>query len=300
MERLGYRDHAKDSARCPFHHPDRNPSFGTFQREGQWFWKCQAGCGHGDEITFLEKTQGLSRTEATKAFLRMAGVAVVGASANGATFTPRERNATLAVAQPAPASPQVNAASSKRSNEVNAVSTVVSRISEEKHLPNTYPTPTSHLPQHQPNTYSIPAAMLASAYEEKIASERIKSEGRDGQINYQDWLKQLTREEKLVYRAFKSKARASGFRVIWGMARRHAKVGNKWFPIKDSYLREKLGYRDKSSIYDLIETLRDLEVLAPHPGNGHGLDYNLYRWSLPTNIWEMDNGTCGDDDEMPF
>jgi len=73
MQELGYGDRAKSSARCMFH-TDKTPSFGIFQREGQWFWKCQAGCGHGNEIHFLAKVKGIYIKEATKEFLRMAGV----------------------------------------------------------------------------------------------------------------------------------------------------------------------------------------------------------------------------------
>jgi hypothetical protein len=94
MERLGCGDRAEHNARCPFHSPDRNPSFGIFQRDDQWFWKCQAGCGQGDEITFIEKEKGLSNSEATKEFLRMARVAP------RAYQTLPERSASLAVALP--------------------------------------------------------------------------------------------------------------------------------------------------------------------------------------------------------
>src|SRR5262249_23345093 len=37
-------------------------------------FKCFAGCGEGDEITFLEKCYGISNKEATKLFLEMARV----------------------------------------------------------------------------------------------------------------------------------------------------------------------------------------------------------------------------------
>src|SRR5436190_2182821 len=75
MQELGYGDCAKSSARCMFH-DDKNPSFGIFQKDGQWFWKCQAGCVHGNEIHFLAKVKGIDVKEATKDFLRMAGVPV--------------------------------------------------------------------------------------------------------------------------------------------------------------------------------------------------------------------------------
>jgi hypothetical protein len=78
MHRLGLGQHAKQSARCPFH-DDKHNSFSIWKNgPGLWFFKCHAGCGHGDEITFLEKYFGSSNQEATKRYLEMAGV-------NGAT-----------------------------------------------------------------------------------------------------------------------------------------------------------------------------------------------------------------------
>jgi hypothetical protein len=77
MERLGLGDHAKKTARCPFHRPDNTPSFSVFQHKDgkQWGWKCWAGCGSGDEINFLVKVKNIDVKEATKEFLRMAGIA---------------------------------------------------------------------------------------------------------------------------------------------------------------------------------------------------------------------------------
>jgi hypothetical protein len=77
MGQLGLANHAKQTARCPFH-ADRHNSFSVWQRDGVWFFKCFSGCGKGDEINFLELHRSLSRSEATKLFLEMAGV-------NGAT-----------------------------------------------------------------------------------------------------------------------------------------------------------------------------------------------------------------------
>lgn len=73
MQRLGFQAHAKKSALCPFHE-DQRESFSVFQdKGGKSFWKCHAGCGAGDEITFIEKAKGLSRSEACKEFIRLAG-----------------------------------------------------------------------------------------------------------------------------------------------------------------------------------------------------------------------------------
>jgi AAA domain/CHC2 zinc finger len=74
MAELGYGDSAKKSARCPFH-DDKKPSFGIKQDgSGRWFWNCFTGCGSGDEISFIAKVKNISNNEATKEFLRMAGV----------------------------------------------------------------------------------------------------------------------------------------------------------------------------------------------------------------------------------
>ena len=73
MKQLGLAEHAKKSARCPFH-SDEHPSFSVFQGEdGFWHWNCFAGCGDGDEIMFLSKLKGLSLTKAMNLYLAMAG-----------------------------------------------------------------------------------------------------------------------------------------------------------------------------------------------------------------------------------
>jgi hypothetical protein len=83
MRQLGSGEHEKKSARCPFHN-DQHNSFSVWQKNGAWFWKCHAGCGAGDEITFLEKHKGTSRSDATKIFLEMAGCApAMQTSSNG-------------------------------------------------------------------------------------------------------------------------------------------------------------------------------------------------------------------------
>jgi hypothetical protein len=73
FERLGLSQHAKKTAHCPFH-DDKHKSFSVFQgKDGWWHYKCFAGCGEGDEIMFLSKLKGLSRTEAISLYLQMAG-----------------------------------------------------------------------------------------------------------------------------------------------------------------------------------------------------------------------------------
>src|ERR1044071_1978188 len=59
---------------CPFH-DDHRPSFSLFQREDpQWLWKCHAGCGSGDQISYLETKYDISRGRAIGMFLELAGV----------------------------------------------------------------------------------------------------------------------------------------------------------------------------------------------------------------------------------
>jgi hypothetical protein len=74
LARLGLGECAKKSAHCPFH-DDEHESFSVFQsNDGKgWQWKCHAGCGYGDEIAFLVKHFGISRREAIRRYLDMAG-----------------------------------------------------------------------------------------------------------------------------------------------------------------------------------------------------------------------------------
>jgi putative DNA primase/helicase len=90
MHRLGLREHAKKSAHCPFHN-DKHNSFSVWKNgAGLWFWKCHAGCGEGDEITFLELHEHISNSEATKLFLEMVGL-------NGSGLPVRKPNSTAAI-----------------------------------------------------------------------------------------------------------------------------------------------------------------------------------------------------------
>jgi hypothetical protein len=73
MARCGLGGHAKKSARCPFHE-DSNASFSVWQGNAGWRWKCHSGCGNGDEVKLLEKHEGLTRKDAFKRYLEMAGV----------------------------------------------------------------------------------------------------------------------------------------------------------------------------------------------------------------------------------
>jgi DNA primase len=73
MRRLGYAEkHIGKTALCPFH-SDHNPSFSVFKGQKGWQHKCFVGCSSGDEIAFLAKHFGISRREAIRRYLDMAG-----------------------------------------------------------------------------------------------------------------------------------------------------------------------------------------------------------------------------------
>lgn len=57
---------------CPFHHPDRNPSFGIRADTGRW--TCFAGCGSGDAFDLAMKLLGISFGEAVRLVADLAGV----------------------------------------------------------------------------------------------------------------------------------------------------------------------------------------------------------------------------------
>jgi Toprim-like/CHC2 zinc finger len=74
LHRLGLGEHAKKSARCPFH-DDKNNSFSVYQNaNGNWRWKCHTGCGAGDEIDFVVRLRNAATSEACRAYVDLAGV----------------------------------------------------------------------------------------------------------------------------------------------------------------------------------------------------------------------------------
>jgi len=75
LHQIGLGEHAKKSARCPFH-DDKNNSFSIFRTNGNgsWRWKCFACDKSGDEIDFLAKLEGLSKGEAIRRYCDLAGV----------------------------------------------------------------------------------------------------------------------------------------------------------------------------------------------------------------------------------
>jgi len=55
----GLGEHAHKSALCPLHDDQRN-SFSVFQgHDGDWRWKCHAGCGGGDVLDLICKLDGV-------------------------------------------------------------------------------------------------------------------------------------------------------------------------------------------------------------------------------------------------
>jgi hypothetical protein len=101
MERRGLAKHAKPSAFCPFHENTRTKAFSTFKdKRGFWRWKCHSQCGSGDEITLLEKLDGLPNSEATRRYLAAAGVIAAGHSS-----LPAPRASAPSARPPAPPRP---------------------------------------------------------------------------------------------------------------------------------------------------------------------------------------------------
>jgi hypothetical protein len=73
MARLGLGEHARKSARCPFH-DDRSNSFSVFQKSnGKWAWNCFAGCGGGDEAAFLARIDSVSSADGCRKLIELSG-----------------------------------------------------------------------------------------------------------------------------------------------------------------------------------------------------------------------------------
>lgn len=56
-------------ARCPFH-DDSNASFSVKLGDYNGAWKCFAGCGAGDMVSFHMRQTGLTFAEAARALIR--------------------------------------------------------------------------------------------------------------------------------------------------------------------------------------------------------------------------------------
>ena len=73
MTRLGLGEHTKKEARCPWH-SDEHPSFSVFKKtDDTWWHRCFVGCSQGDEIALPVKHFNISRREAIKRYLELAG-----------------------------------------------------------------------------------------------------------------------------------------------------------------------------------------------------------------------------------
>ncbi len=88
MEHYGLAEHAKKSARCPFHE-DKKTSFSVWRGDKGWRFKCHAGCGDGDEITFVELKETLPNKDATKRFLALAGIGAGGTDGTKVAANPK-------------------------------------------------------------------------------------------------------------------------------------------------------------------------------------------------------------------
>src|SRR5437660_378347 len=96
MAKLGLGQYAEKSARCPFR-PNEHLSFSVSQSSaGEWRWKCDAGCGYGNEIDFLIKLYGVKAQEAAERYVEIAGILDGGANAKQAlTGTPQVCNGAI-------------------------------------------------------------------------------------------------------------------------------------------------------------------------------------------------------------
>ncbi len=83
---FGFNGQPRKSGHCPFHE-DRNASFSIFA-DGR-AWKCFAGCGGGDAVTFIERAAGLSNPAACRKLIEIAG-----GSLAPSPEAPRNRNPT--------------------------------------------------------------------------------------------------------------------------------------------------------------------------------------------------------------
>lgn len=72
MNRLGYGEYNKRSAKCPFHE-DQRASFSVYETREGYRWKCHAGCGGGDEVDFLCHASQLTKGAAFDRWRKLAG-----------------------------------------------------------------------------------------------------------------------------------------------------------------------------------------------------------------------------------
>jgi hypothetical protein len=67
-------DRDKFNIKCPLHSEQNGESFSVERKNGSWVWKCFGKCGRGgDEITFLEVHESLTRCAAIQRYCELAG-----------------------------------------------------------------------------------------------------------------------------------------------------------------------------------------------------------------------------------
>lgn len=103
MEKCGDGEHAKMSAKCPFHEDVKN-SFSIFDDGDGWRFKCHAGCGQGDEIHYLMLRSNVSKGEAIRIFGEMAGGSETGIPLSPAPRAKRPTKAPESI-EPGPSLP---------------------------------------------------------------------------------------------------------------------------------------------------------------------------------------------------
>jgi hypothetical protein len=82
LDRLGIPRKANGTPkRNPLREDDKNPSFSVFREGALWFWKDHGTGKSGDEIGLLEAFENLTRADAIRRYLALAGVAEQGTAA---------------------------------------------------------------------------------------------------------------------------------------------------------------------------------------------------------------------------
>lgn len=93
LQKIGLGEYAKLSVRAPFRE-DKNPSWGIFEREGNWFFKDQATGDSGDEITLLGRWKNLDDKadfpELLRLYSEIAGTSKSYELTARKNFTPRQ------------------------------------------------------------------------------------------------------------------------------------------------------------------------------------------------------------------
>jgi Family of unknown function (DUF5906)/CHC2 zinc finger len=114
MRLLGFPapDRDRFKIKCPLHGEQNGESFSAERKNGAWLWKCFGKCNRGgDEISFLEAHENLSRCAAINRFIKLAG--------GPASGTPRTRKKPVDLFAPASTAAPVTGNSSSTSEGFN-------------------------------------------------------------------------------------------------------------------------------------------------------------------------------------